>query len=437
MPVADSPSVDLDDFLGTPKPGWWSRWGKWAAVALGVIMLLLLLSRCFGGAAQANYQTGEVKRGDLSVTVSATGNLAPTNQIDVGSEISGIVDKVLVEVNDRVVKGQPLAIIDTARLDDAVRQSAATLMANRASVGQAQATLNETQAQLARFREVSRLSGGRVPSKSEMTSQEAAVARAVAALRVAQANVVAAQAQLSSNQTQVGKAIIRSPVSGVVLKRTVDSGQTVQASFNTPSLFIIAEDLTKMKLEVAVDEADVGQVREGQPASFTVDAYPSRTFPATIARVNLGAKNLSGSSSSVTTSTSNVVSYVAALTLSNADLTLRPGMTATATIQTAGEKNALLVPNAALRFTPPTDTAAAKKQGITLRPPDARQARKPQQRTIGVGSQQTVYVLEDDNSLRPVDVVTGRTDGRVTAVSGELKPGMKVVTGVKAAASGS
>ena len=431
--------LELDTFLDRPAPSWWTRRGKWAAIVVGIVLLALLLTRCFGGSAKADYQTGEVTRGDLSVTVSATGNLAPTNQIDVGSEISGIVERVRAEVNDRVAKGQPLAEIDTSRLDDAVTQSRAALASNLASVGQARATLDEAQAQLARFREVSRLSGGRVPAKSELSSQAAAVARAVSALRSAQANVVSAQAQLSSNQTQVNKALIRSPVSGVVLKRSVDQGQTVQASFNTPSLFIIAEDLTRMKLEVAVDEADVGQVREGQPASFTVDAYPGRSFPATITRVNLGAKNLVGSSSSTTTtaSTSNVVSYVANLTLSNADLILRPGMTATATIQTAGEKNALLVPNAALRFTPPTDTAAQKKTGISIRPPDARQARKPQVRGIGAGSRQTVYVREDDNSLRAVSVVTGRTNGRVTAVTGDLKTGDKVVTGVKAAASGS
>ncbi len=424
----------LDDFLGTPKPGWWTRWGQWAAVAVGVVLLILLARSLFGSGPETEYLTALVQRGDLSVTVSATGNLAPTKQIDVGSEISGIVEKVMVDVNDRVRKGQALAIIDTSRLDDAVRQSEASLTANQASVAQARATVAEAQAQLSRFREVSRLSGGRVPSKSEMTSQEAAVARAMASLRVAQANVAAAQAQLSSNRTQVAKALIRSPVSGVVLKRTVDPGQTVQAAFNTPSLFIIAEDLTQMKLEVAVDEADVGQVRAGLPVSFTVDAWPARTFPAQVTRVNLGAKNLSGSSSSAVASSSTVVSYIANLALSNTDLTLRPGMTATATIRTAGEKHVLLVPNAALRFTPP-ETGTTKKKGFSIGPPERSQPRAPQERGIGVGSRQTVYVREADNSLRAVCVITGRTDGRNTAVSAnDLKPGMAVVTGVRAAA---
>ena len=424
----------LDDFLGRPERGWWSRWGKWVGVAVGLLLIVLTVVRCSTSGKKTDYLTGQVQRSDIAVTVNATGNLAPTKQVDVGSEISGIVDKVLADVNDRVVKGQPIAVIDTSRLQDAVTRSQAALGASQASVAQARATVAESQAQLARLRDVYRLSGGRVPSQTEMATGEANVARATATLRSAQANVVSAQAQLSSDTTQVGKAIIRSPVSGVVLKRSIDPGQTVQASFSTPSLFIIAEDLTQMKLEVAVDEADVGSVHEGLPASFTVDAYPGRTFPATISRVNLGSKNLSGSSSSATASSSNVVSYVANLTLSNGDLTLRPGMTATATIQTAGAKNVLIVPNAALRFTPPTE-AKAKTSSFAIGPPDARK-RKVQERGIGAGSHQLVYVLDPaNNTLRAVEVLTGQTDGRSTAVTGPLKAGDTVATGIKATAA--
>ncbi len=425
----------LDDFLGTPPRGWWSRWGKWVAVALGVLLILVAAVRCSTSTKKTEYLTGDVGRGDIAVTVTATGNLAPTKQVDVGSEISGIVERVLVDVNDRVAKGQPVAVIDTSRLSDAVTRSRAALGANEASVAQARATVAEASAQLARLREVYRLSGGRVPSQTELATAQANVARATAALRLAQANVVSARAQLSSDTTQVGKAVIRSPVAGVVLKRSIDPGQTVQASFSTPSLFIIAEDLTQMKLEVAVDEADVGSVREGLPASFTVDAYPGRTFPATIARVNLGAKNLVGGSNAASTTSSNVVSYLANLTLSNADLTLRPGMTATATIQTAGAKNVLTVPNAALRFVPPTSATAPKPSAFALTPPGARKV-KVQQRGIGVGSRQQVWVVEADNSLRAVPVVTGPTDGRNTAVTATgLSPGARVATGIKATAA--
>jgi len=430
----------LDELLGTPKPTLIGRYWKWAAAVAGVGLLLLLLPQFIGGGPKVEYLTSEVKRGDIAVKVTATGNLAPTNLVDVGSEISGIVDKVLVDVNDRVAKGQPIAVIDTSVLAETVIKSRAALAANEASVAQARATVDESKAQLDRMREVSRLSGGRVPSKTELATQVATSDRATAALRSAEANVVSARAQLSSDQTQVAKAMIRSPVTGVVLKRTIDPGQTVQAAFSTPSLFLIAEDLTKMKLEVSVDEADVGQVHEGQRATFTVDAYPGRIFPATISRVNLGSKNLStssSSSSSTTTTSSNVVSYLANLTLTNTDLTLRPGMTATATIETAGAKNVLMAPNAALRFTPPTNLAKPKKSIISFSSPGANPSKAQQERGIGAGSQQVVYVLEAGNSLRAVSVVTGQTDGRNTAVtSSELKPGMAVVTGQKARGAG-
>jgi HlyD family secretion protein len=433
----DAVANELDEFLGKPPPSPWQRYGSRIAVAVAALLVLLIVTRCSGDDTQTDYVTAEVKRGDIAVNVTATGNLAPTNQVDVGSEISGIVETVMVEVNDRVTKGQPIAIIDTSRLDDAVTRSKATLAANEATVGRERATMAEAQAQLGRLQEVYRISNGQVPSKTELASQKAAVERARASLRAAEANVVAARAQLSSDSTQVAKAIIRSPVSGVVLKRSIDPGQTVQASFNTPSLFIIAEDLAQMKLEVSIDEADVGQVKAGQPATFTVDAYPGRSFPAKIERVDLGAKNLSGSSSSgAATSTSNVVSYLANLLVNNDDLALRPGMTATATIATAGEKNVLMVPNSALRFIPPENAVKTnEKSGFQFRPPNAGQGTKVvREKDIGAGSVQTIYVLGEDNSLEPIAVTTGFSDGRNTAVTGKgLKPGTRIVTGVKAA----
>ena len=208
-----------------------------------------------------------------------TGKLAPINQIEVGSELSGLVTKVVVDVNDRVVAGQPLALVDPSRFQDTVNQSKAALDAAVATVGQNQATVSYSNAQLARLQEVSRLSGGRVPAKTEMEQAIADRDRAVANLRAAQANAVSARAALSSNTTQLTRTVIRSPVNGVVLARQIEPGQTVAASFNTPTLFVIAQDLSTMKLEVAIDEADVGEVKQGQNATFTVDAFPGKTFP--------------------------------------------------------------------------------------------------------------------------------------------------------------
>jgi len=298
--------AELDEFLGGRPPSKFRRYAIWAGIAIGIVLLVLLLMRLFGGAERTGYATEQVQKGNLTVTVSATGKLAPTNQVTVGSQLSGQVIKVLVDVNDRVTAGQPLALIDPSQFDDQVKQAQATLDANIAAVGQMQATLEQNQATLARYQQVSKLSGGRVPAKTEMDQAIADRDRAVANLNAAKANVVSARAQLSSSQTQRVRAVIRSPVNGVVLARQVDPGQTVAASFNTPTLFVIAQDLRKMQVEVAIDEADVGQVKEGQDATFTVDAFPGKTFPATITRVDVGS-NLSvqdATSSSSTASSS-------------------------------------------------------------------------------------------------------------------------------------
>lgn len=425
--------ADLDAFLGVKPVPKWRRYVKWVVVAVVVLLLVLLLAKWFGGTKAPEYSTEAVAQGNLRVTVSATGKLAPTNQVTVGSQLSGLVTQVVVDVNDQVKVGQPLALIDPEQLDDQIRQGQAALAANVAQVSQAQATVAEAQAQLNRLEEVSRLSGGRVPAKSELQTGRANAARAVAALKVAQANVTAQRAQLAQSQTQRQRAVIRSPVAGVVLARQVDPGQTVAASFNTPTLFVIAQDLSAMKLQVAIDEADVGEVKQGQDATFTVDAFPGRTFPAKITRVDLGS-NLSAQSTTTTTSTTtaSVVSYAATLSVANANLQLRPGMTATADITTTAKNNVLLVPNPALRFRP-TVAGAGQKSGIT----GALTFGGPRrgggaERTVrtGRGAQQTVFVKGEDGQPKEVRIITGDTDGSVTEViGGDLKAGMQVITG--------
>ena len=444
--MADPARSDLDDFLGAKTVPAWRKWAKWVGVGVGVILLLLLLKSCFGSTAKPEYASEAVSRGSLSVSVSATGKLAPTNQVQVGSELSGLVTKVAVDVNDRVVAGQPLALVDPSRFQDTVNQSRAALNAAEATVAQNRATLAQSAAQLARLQEVSRLSGGRVPAKTELEQAIADRDRAVANLRAAQANVVSAQATLSSNNTQLVKTVIRSPVTGVVLARQIEPGQTVAASFSTPTLFVIAEDLSAMKLEVAIDEADVGSVKQGQSASFTVDAFPGKTFPATITRVDVGS-NLSAQSttSTTTTTTGQVVSYGATLSVANADLQLRPGMTATADITTSAKNNVLLVPNAALRFKPSTGSGSGgSSSGIASalipRPRRGGGAGTGKGETIKRGGSQTVYVADASGTPQPVQITTGESNGTMTEViGGALKPGDKVITGqlAKGASAGS
>jgi HlyD family secretion protein len=440
----------LEVFLGAPAAKPWYKRPVYLIGLVVLVGLLFLLSRCFVGAAEGGYATEAARRGNLRVTVSATGNLQPTNEVQVGSEQSGLVTQVFVDNNDRVTRGQPLARLDTARLQDTITQAQAGLASAQAQVATAQASAAQARANLARQEEVWRISNHRVPSETELDAARAENRRAIAGVRSAEAQVSQARAQLSSAQTNLSKATIYSPVTGVVLSRQIDPGQTVAASFQAPVLFRIAEDLSAMKLEVRVDEADVGQVHEGQRASFTVDAYPGRTFDAAVTRIDVGA-NASGSTASGASSTNaaatgsgSVVAYTAELAVQNPDLLLRPGMTATAEIVTTEKPNALLVPNAALRWSPERDAASQRQTGATsvLLPRPGRGGRGGggrggagggggggRQVAIGRGSRQTVYVLGADGQPAPVRVIVGESNGSETEiVGGELREGQEVIT---------
>lgn len=441
QPVHDSGSrAALDEFLGRRAPTRRARLLRWGAIAAAAALVLWLVGSWIAGrnADVPRYATAPVQRGDLRVTVSATGNLQPTNEVEVGSELSGLITDVTVDNNDVVKKDQVLARLDTARLQDAISQSRAALQSAEAGVMQAAATAEQTRAALARLEEVRQLSGGKVPSANELDVARAEHQRALASVKTAEAAVAQARARLSSDQTQFSLALIRSPVNGVVLSRQVDPGQTVAASFNAPVLFLIAEDLKRMRLEVKVDEADVGQVNAGQSATFQVDAFPGRTFQAKVERVDVGANTgTSGTSaSSSAASTSNtVVSYTAVLAVDNADGILRPGMTATAEIVTTEKRRVLLVPNAALRFSPDdAGPGAQNRGGVTsvLMPRMPRGANSGRQRdvAIGRGSEQRVYVVGADGKPAAVTVRTGDTNGSVTEVTGDgLQEGAQVITG--------
>jgi HlyD family secretion protein len=391
----------------------------WGGVALAVVLLVLLwLGLRSNG--QAQYETQEVKRGNLVVTVSATGTLQPTNQVDVGSEISGTLKSVKVDYNDRVKRGQVLAEIDTTKLDAQARQTAALLEAARAHVLQVQATVAEAKAKLARLEEVQQASGGKVPSKAELDTARANLDRAVADEANALAAVMQAEATLEAQRTDIAKAAIRSPINGVVLKRAAEPGQTVAAAFQTPVLFTLAEDLTQMELHVDVDEADVGKVKQAQTATFTVDAYPDRNFPAKITQVRYGSKTVSG-----------VVTYETLLKVDNSSMLLRPGMTGTANIVVQKADDVLLVPNVALRFTPPQAEAEPENNrglvgSLLPRPPSA--TTKPIE--TAADKQPQVWVLRE-GELVLVKLKTGMTDGALTEVKeGQLEPGTAVVVDV-------
>jgi HlyD family secretion protein len=428
---------NLNDFLGQ-KTSKRSRWVTLGAIAVGLLLVLLLVSRCFAPPKPLAYAATPVVKGDLVVTIAATGNLAPTKQVNVGSEVSGLVDKVYFQNNDRVAKGQPLASLDLSRLQDALTQSQAALQAAIASVAQSKATVDQTKANLARYEQVFKVSGGKVPSQTELDTARADYARAIANVTAAEAQVAQQRATVSTNQTTLSKGTIYSPVTGVVLSRQVEPGQTVAAQFNVATLFTIAEDLSRMKLEVKVDEADVGELREGAPATFTVDAYPGRIFPATVTRVDLGANATPQVNSAGTTvaATSTVVAYTAVLSVQNPQLLLKPGMTATATITVAHKSNVLLVPNAALRFTPAAAPGGAPK-GLQLGPPIRRGNGAPQGADFARGARRQIWILATNGKPQPITVTAGDTDGAMTEVSGpDVRQDIKVITGQLTAAAG-
>jgi HlyD family secretion protein len=397
------------------------RLWRWLAIA-GVLVAISVIAAVLlsGRSGQVRFQTAKIERGNLTVTVTATGTLQPTNQVDVGSELSGIVRTVLVDFNDTVKVGQALARLDTTKLEAQVLQSEALLRAAEARVRESEANENEMGRKLARAKE---LFDQKYVSEEALVTAQAAADRAVATLASVRSQVEQARATLEVDRTNLAKAVIRSPINGTVLARKVEPGQTVAATLQAPVLFTLAEDLAKMELHVDVDEADVGQVKVGQGATFTVDAYPGRDFPSKVAEVRNAAKTVSG-----------VVTYETLLTADNANLLLRPGMTGTASITVDRLDDVLLVPNAALRFTPPAP-ATREQQSLVSRllPRAPRPAPKPVPAGIDRRHQQ-IWTLQDGTPIA-IPVTVGATDGRMTeVVAGTVQPGLEVLTDVLQAA---
>lgn len=396
--------------------------GRWGGVALTrslilAISLAALLGLAFiyfsgRNQAQVRYLTVPVTRGDLNVIVTATGSIQPTNKVDVSSELSGTVRRVYVDYNSSVKAGQILAELDTDKLRATVENSRAKLEAAKARLNVAQVTVQETEKDYKRKQSLAERS---ISSVHDYEIAEALYHRAVASLASAKAEVDVADADLRLNETNLSKARILSPINGVVLKRSVDPGQTVASTLQAPVLFSIAEDLTKMEVQVDVDEADVGKVKVGQTASFTVDAYPERRFPAQIRELYFASEVVQG-----------VVTYKALLSVDNTDLSLRPGMTATAQISVQEVKDAVLVPNAALRFSPPSEAPQEETSLLRRVLPGPPRFRPASQRE-DTGPSRKVWVLQDSMPAA-VPVIVGVTDGRHTEiVGGEIKPGQAVI----------
>jgi len=388
------------------------RLGQVASAGSILVVLALIAWWLWPRAETTVWQTHVVDHGNMLLTATATGNLEPKREVIVGAEISGLVIQVLVSENDRVRRGEVLARFDTDELEVNLEQAEARLALAEASVAESAATLEEARLDEQRTQDI--YTRGLAP-EADLDRARAARERAQARLRSSQASVREALATVSVARTRLNKAVITSPIDGVVLDRNVEPGNAVAASFQTPSLFLLAEDLREMELHIALDEADVALVQAGQSATFTVDAWPNEAFQAQVLEVHL-----------YPTVENNVVTYTTVLSADNADGRLKPGMTATAVITTGERQDVLRVPNQALRFKPPQ-----KKEnvGIQLGGPGA-----PVNKDNDAGS--TIWQLRDGEPQR-VPILTSHTDGRFTVVlSNELAAGDEILIGFSTDARG-
>lgn len=366
-----------------------------AVILVAIAVFLVMRSKDTG----QKFITENITRGDIKSTVSATGTVNAVTTVQVGTQASGTIKQLFVDYNSPVKKGQLLAQIDPAIFEAQVSQARANLLSARANLEKSQVLLRDTKMTWERNKT---LYAKNFIAKSDLDTSETNYLSAVAQIKVSEAQVQQAQASLDSAAINLKYTKIISPVNGTVISRNIDVGQTVAASFQTPTLFTIAQDLTKMQIDTSVDEADIGKVKSGQKAAFNVDAYPELTFNGKVSVVR-----------NAPITVQNVVTYNAVITMDNKDLKLKPGMTANVSIETESKQNILRVPNAALRFKPATPAA---KAGNTPNQKGPKGIKGP-----------GVWILENKKP-RNVKIITGISDGNYTEViSGDITEGQQII----------
>ena len=366
--------------------------GSVVVIVLGVVLFFVFTNNN----GKQKFVTEKITRGNIKSTVSSTGTVNAVTTVQVGTQVSGTIQKLFVDFNSPVKKGQLLAQIDPSILEAQVGQARANLLSARANLEKSQVMLRDTKTTLERNKT---LYAKNFIAKSDLDTSETNYLSAIAQIKVAEAQVQQAQAALDSSAINLKYTKILSPVNGTVISRNIDIGQTVAASFQTPTLFTIAQDLTKMQIDTSVDEADIGNVKAGQKAVFTVDAYPESPFTGKVSVVR-----------NAPITVSNVVTYNAVIVVDNTGLKLKPGMTANVSIETESRQSVLRIPNAALRFKPATSAATTDQKG----------AKGPR----GSG----VWILEN-NQPKNVKITTGISDGNYTEVTtSELTEGQLIIT---------
>jgi HlyD family secretion protein len=404
---AEDMTNESDELAKTLGLGTKKRW-PWRLLALAAIVAVGLAVWMFvpigTSANRSVYVTEPVGRGDIEVSVTATGTIEPTDVVEVSSELSGTITQVHVDFNEAVEVGTVLAGLDTSRLEAELAVQTASLASSEAQISIAEATLKEARAEYERGLELEQRG---IESDQAFVAQEAAYERAQAELLSAMAARDLAQASVDLVEIDLSKACICSPIDGVVLNRDADEGQIVAASLEAPILFTIAGDLTRMELQIDIDESDIGRVEVGQPVLFTVEAYGDREFPAEMSALRYASEEVDG-----------IVTYKGILSLDNSEMVLLPGMTATADIIVASRADVLVVSKAALRYTPPQEAEQSESTGSGLL------GMVLPSRPSGTGTAQTsddsVWVLRDGIAVE-VPVQTGETDGYITEIlSGDL-----------------
>ncbi|MDX9900462.1 MAG: efflux RND transporter periplasmic adaptor subunit [Aliarcobacter sp.] len=356
-----------------------------------------------------SYNTKKVTRGDLSVIVSATGILNPTNSVEIGVEVSGTIKEIYVDFNDEVEVGQLLAVLDTKKLQSEVDGQTASLGISKANLKESEVNLRNKKTVYDRTLKMYNSSGGKYPAVNELDDARFAYESSVSSLEASKAKVEQSSFSLNTAKQNLDKAYVKSSIKGIVLNRAVEVGQTLAASMNAPKLFTLAKDLTQMDLIVSIDESDVADIKKGLDVTFTVDAYPNKTFKGKIKQVRLNPVDVNG-----------VVTYETVVVVNNEELLLRPGMTATAQINTKQSLDKLMIPNTALRFKPKIQLEQKSNTMNLVQGP-----RRPQGENVSKDLTKKelshIYILENNQPKR-IMVKVLETDGKTTTVeSNDLK----------------
>ncbi len=379
-------------------------------VLVGIVFFMFFVNK---GEEIISYETISPMKKDLIVSVSATGNLEPTNSVDVGIEVSGTILEIYVDYNDVVKKGQVLAKLDTNKLTSQVNSTKAALRVAKANLLESEINVKDAKRELKRLEDLYKATNGNYPSSKEIDSAMIVYEKSKASHIALIAQKAQATALLESNQEDLKKAIVVSPINGVVLSRVVEVGQSLVSSMEIPTLFTLAEDLKKMEVIVSVDEADIGEVRKNQKVTFSVDAYPDKIFKGFIKQVRKNSVVVD-----------NVVTYETVVIVDNSDLLLFPGMTVSSEITTKLIKNALLVPNIALRFSPPKEEEKSNDFALLGPPPIKEKS------DLSTNSKR-IWILKDTRAVE-IPIELGNSDGVNSVITkGAISIHDKIIIGIK------